>query len=322
MKTPIIHLLLTLFFLVVCSEATIGQINRYSKSSPTEFNLGGGNTALLLELLKAAEARKAEQEKEELRIKYEGKVHLYGGIGGHDTYLGCLNCPNYDPLSVWNPTGDYGHSTSRIWAESNIWNPQSFFGSSSGSYSPWSSYGTKPPVIVDFYGNFYGYFTKNQNIDKKTIYEVFNYITENNEFVRDHYLAFGRFFKEDGSFDIYGWNSYLEDQTSSYDSNSNSNSRNSSTYAKNPYEPDYSVSGNMVNATNVLYTATKSSGQLWREPISVNSIRPVVKGKRVTVLGYHSKGYWLVSVDGTRGYINNATIIETSEMSQLKRAVD
>ena len=84
-------------------------------------------------------------------------LHLYGG-SGHDVYLGCINCNNFDSDSIWNAYGTYGSS----YNSNSIWNEYGTYGSSYNPYSPWNSYSTTPPVVVDKEGNFYGYFTVNE----------------------------------------------------------------------------------------------------------------------------------------------------------------
>lgn len=95
----------------------------------------------------------------------EAKLMLFGGKN-HDVFLGCLSCNKYDSESVWNEYGDYGSR----YSSNSIWNPYGDYGSKYSDYSPWNSYASYPPVIVDSYGNFYGYFTANKyNSERTTI---------------------------------------------------------------------------------------------------------------------------------------------------------
>ena len=89
---------------------------------------------------------------------------LLFGDRNHKTFLGCLNCGQYDSASVCNRYGNHG---SRFSSES-IWNRFREYGSRFASYSPWNKYATNPPVIVDREGNFYGYFTSNRFHSKRT----------------------------------------------------------------------------------------------------------------------------------------------------------
>ena len=45
-------------------------------------------------------------------------LHIYGGQS-HDVYLGCVNCNDYDKISIWNEYGTYGseYNTKSIWNE-------------------------------------------------------------------------------------------------------------------------------------------------------------------------------------------------------------
>lgn len=91
-------------------------------------------------------------------------LHLYVGQN-HDEYLGYLNCDSYDKNSILNEYGTYG----------NEYN----------SYSPCNEYSSNPPVVVDKDGNFYGYFTRNENKSKRaefglalTIYKYYDLIRD------------------------------------------------------------------------------------------------------------------------------------------------
>lgn len=83
---------------------------------------------------------------------------LYGGRG-HDVFLGCLNCGQYDSSSICN---EYGAGSA--YSTDSIFNAYGKFGSRYSSDSPWNAYSTSNsvPVVVDRQGNFYGYFTVNQ----------------------------------------------------------------------------------------------------------------------------------------------------------------
>jgi hypothetical protein len=89
---------------------------------------------------------------------------LLFGREDHKTFLGCLNCGAISAESVCNPFADYGSRFS----DSSIWNQFNEYGSRFSDYSPWNPFASKPPVIVDGDGNFYGYFTANRTHDKRT----------------------------------------------------------------------------------------------------------------------------------------------------------
>lgn len=107
-------------------------------------------------------------------------LHLYGG-SGHDDYLGCLNCSNYDKNSIWNTYGTYGSS----YNSKSIWNSYGTFGSKYNANSPWNEYSNTPPVVVDKEGNFYGYFTLNKYKSKRADFKLAMTIYEYQELIRD-----------------------------------------------------------------------------------------------------------------------------------------
>lgn len=82
---------------------------------------------------------------------------LFGGLG-HNEFLGCLNCSEYDREAICN---EYGMGSR--YRSGGIFNKYSEFGSEYSSSSPWNSYtsSNSVPVLVDRMGNFYGYFTIN-----------------------------------------------------------------------------------------------------------------------------------------------------------------
>ncbi len=53
------------------------------------------------------------------------------------------------------------------------------------SYSPFNSYASYPPVIVDEEGNFYGYFTVNKYKSKRANFDLVNIICEYYESIRE-----------------------------------------------------------------------------------------------------------------------------------------
>ncbi|QJB32554.1 hypothetical protein HF329_14970 [Chitinophaga oryzae] len=107
-------------------------------------------------------------------------LHIYGGKG-HDVYLGCLNCDNYNANSVWNAYGTYG---SRYNAKS-IWNSYGDYGSEYSSTSPFNPYAGDPPVVVDKDGGFYGYFTVNEYNDKRANFKLALTIYKFYDLIRD-----------------------------------------------------------------------------------------------------------------------------------------
>jgi len=84
------------------------------------------------------------------------KLLIFGG-SDHKTYLGCLNCSEYDKDSVFNTYGSHGSEYSSV----SIMNSYSEFGSHYSSYSACNEYASDPPVVVDLNGKYYGRLTIN-----------------------------------------------------------------------------------------------------------------------------------------------------------------
>lgn len=104
---------------------------------------------------------------------------IYGGQN-HDVFLGCLNCNDSDKNSIWNEFGTYGNSFN----SSSIWNEFGTYGNNYNSYSPWNSNSSKPPVVVDKEGNFYGYLTVNENKSQRAEFELALIIYKYHELIR------------------------------------------------------------------------------------------------------------------------------------------
>jgi hypothetical protein len=85
------------------------------------------------------------------------KMMIFAGPE-HQTYLGCLNCSQYQADSVFNQYGEHGSP----YSSTSIWNHYGDFGSPYTPYSACNPNATDPPVIVDQSGNFYGRVTVNQ----------------------------------------------------------------------------------------------------------------------------------------------------------------
>lgn len=98
---------------------------------------------------------------------------LFGGEG-HKTFLGCLNCSQYDSGSICNKYGNQGSK----YNSDSIWNKYGNYGSKYSNLSPWNKYASEPPVIVDKQGNFYGYLTSNQYNAKRTKIKLYVQLTD------------------------------------------------------------------------------------------------------------------------------------------------
>lgn len=98
---------------------------------------------------------------------------LFGGEG-HKTFLGCLNCNQYNAGSICNKYGQQGSK----YNNDSIWNKYGSYGSRYSNHSPWNTYASEPPVIVDKDGNFYGYLTANQYNPKRTRIKLYVQLTD------------------------------------------------------------------------------------------------------------------------------------------------
>lgn len=83
---------------------------------------------------------------------------VFGG-SGHKTFLGCLNCSQYEAASIKNQYGTHGSR----YSAASILNQYGEFGSKYASTSACNPYASDPPVIVDRSGKFYGRLTMNRN---------------------------------------------------------------------------------------------------------------------------------------------------------------
>jgi hypothetical protein len=98
---------------------------------------------------------------------------LFGG-DDHKTFLGCLNCSQFDSGSICNEFGTQGSDFS----SESIWNDFGEFGSNFSTKSPWNEFSTSGPVIVDKDGNFYGRMTANQFVSDRTQIKAINQLTD------------------------------------------------------------------------------------------------------------------------------------------------
>jgi hypothetical protein len=98
---------------------------------------------------------------------------LFGG-DGHKTFLGCLNCNQYNSGSICNKYGQQGSK----YNSDSIWNKYGNYGSRYSNQSPWNKYASDPPAIVDKEGNFYGYLTANQYNPKRTRIKLYVQLTD------------------------------------------------------------------------------------------------------------------------------------------------
>ena len=98
---------------------------------------------------------------------------LFGGEG-HQTFLGCLNCGQYDSGSVCNKYGQQGSK----YSSDSIWNKYGNYGSKYSNQSPLNKYASEPTAIVDKEGNFYGYLTANPYNAKRTKIKLYVQLTD------------------------------------------------------------------------------------------------------------------------------------------------
>ena len=82
-------------------------------------------------------------------------IRVFGGPN-YDVYLGCFNCNEFHPDSIWNRFGTYGSPFS----PTSINNQFSQYGSPFSTYSACNEFASQPPVVVDS-RTFYGELTLN-----------------------------------------------------------------------------------------------------------------------------------------------------------------
>lgn len=99
---------------------------------------------------------------------------LLFGDANHKTFLGCLNCSQFDSGSICNQSGQNGSEFSGY----SIWNRLSNFGNAFSSYSPWNQYSSSGPIIVDKDGHFYGQLTANRFAVDRTQIQRLNQLTD------------------------------------------------------------------------------------------------------------------------------------------------
>lgn len=101
-------------------------------------------------------------------------IKIFAGPG-HETFLGVLNAEDHRRDSIWNEYREFGSTSSRT----SIWNRNCPFGGSRGPYSPFNKQTLTPPVLVDDEGNFYGYMTANEQMEKRSQAEIVILICDN-----------------------------------------------------------------------------------------------------------------------------------------------
>src|ERR1700722_10368697 len=74
---------------------------------------------------------------------------LYGG-DDHETFLGCVNCSQFEGSSICNQFGQFGSE----FQSSSIWNMFGTYGSKFNSKSPWNQFSQGSVAIVDRNGGF------------------------------------------------------------------------------------------------------------------------------------------------------------------------
>jgi hypothetical protein len=115
-------------------------------------------------------------------IAFAQKVMIYGGEN-HDVYLGCITCTQFNGESIWNAEGIYGTKNNNL----SIWSEFSEYGNEFSYLSPWNEYATKPPILVDENGGYYGYFTRNAYFKDRTEVEFFVYVLNNFRWIQEHF---------------------------------------------------------------------------------------------------------------------------------------
>jgi hypothetical protein len=99
---------------------------------------------------------------------------LLFGDSDHKTFLGCINCSQFDSSSICNQSGQAGSQFN----SDSIWNQFGHFGSRYSSDSPWNAYSSSGPVIVDRQGNFYGRLSANKYVSDRTRIQALNQLAD------------------------------------------------------------------------------------------------------------------------------------------------
>lgn len=86
----------------------------------------------------------------------EGHFLIFGGRG-HNVFLGCITCGEYDQGSINNQFNDEGSQ----FGKRSIFNQFSDYGSQFSDYSACNPRANYPPIVIDEDGIFYGYLNVN-----------------------------------------------------------------------------------------------------------------------------------------------------------------
>lgn len=113
------------------------------------------------------------------------QVYIFGGEN-RNIYLGCITCSQFHDESIWNKSGMFGTKNNNI----SIWSEFSDYGNEYSNYSPWNEFASRPPVLYDDDGNFYGYFTRNAYYKDRTEVEFFLFVLENYRWITNHFDEF------------------------------------------------------------------------------------------------------------------------------------
>jgi hypothetical protein len=81
-------------------------------------------------------------------------------VSGSAEFLGCLNCSEYDPDSIWNPYGRYGSPYSP-YSPDSLHNPYGQYGNPYSPKSPKNPYSTDGPKIYNSEGEYRGNLNSN-----------------------------------------------------------------------------------------------------------------------------------------------------------------
>ena len=98
---------------------------------------------------------------------------LYGG-SDHETFLGCVNCSQFEADSICNQFGRFGSE----FQSDGIWNMFGTYGSKFNTSSPWNQFSQGSVVIVDRNGGFYGFLTANKFANKRTTIAALNQLAD------------------------------------------------------------------------------------------------------------------------------------------------
>lgn len=123
-----------------------------SKSCAVVF----GACSLLGTVMYARDQRTLASPRRVISAPDTGHILVFGGED-HRVYLGCFSCNEREAESVFNQSGKFGSNIS----PTSVANRISQFGDRKSPYSACNGDASRPPILVDEDGTYYGELTVN-----------------------------------------------------------------------------------------------------------------------------------------------------------------